>query len=167
MHRHPLDTIVVIEEGRLTCCEQCDMFVMTKALQCGHQNTMACCHGADAKCQCHAIEDAQHSQGIEGTQLGNVRQFKYLGQYLVATDDDWLALHKNLAKACKKWALIPHVLTCEGHSARVSDMFYKAIVQIVLLCGCETWSFTHGMYKVLGCFHHLRGMLVVWNATLR
>jgi hypothetical protein len=33
-------------------------------------------------------------------------------------------------------------------------MFYKAIVQAILLYGCETWTITPAMMKALPGFHH-------------
>ena len=33
-------------------------------------------------------------------------------------------------------------------------MFYKAVVQSVLLFGCETWVITSQVLEVLGGFHH-------------
>jgi hypothetical protein len=74
------------------------------------------------------------------------RAFKYLGRPLSSTDDDWPAIYSNLSKACQCWAMVSWVLTCEGADPRTSAMFYKAIVQSMLLYGSEV--------KALSGFHH-------------
>ena len=69
-------------------------------------------------------------------------------------DDDWPAVYWNLSKACKQWARIAHVLSRTGASPCTSSMFYKAIVQSVLLFGYETWTLSATMLKALGGFHN-------------
>ena len=36
----------------------------------------------------------------------------------------------------------------------MSAMFHKAVVQSVLLCGCETWVITSNVLSVLESLHH-------------
>jgi len=68
--------------------------------------------------------------------------FQYLGRPLSSTDDNWPAIYKNLSNARKHWGVVSRVWTREGADPRVMAMFYKAVVQSVLLYGCETWVVT-------------------------
>ena len=47
-----------------------------------------------------------------------------------------------------------HVLSWAGASLRTSSMFYKAILQSVLLYSSETWTLSSAMLTVLGGFHN-------------
>ena len=89
-----------------------------------------------------------------GEVLEQVNSFKYLGRPLSAFDSDWPALHRNMTRARRQWAMISRVLTREGANPRVSGMFYKAVVQSVLLYGSETWVRTQSMDQMLAGFHH-------------
>jgi len=47
------------------------------------------------------------------------------------------------------------VFACEGVDAKIAAMFYKAVVQSVLLYSSETWVVTPlAVLKVLEGFHH-------------
>ena len=80
--------------------------------------------------------------------------FVYLGRPLSCTNKDWPAIYRNLQKARQRWASVSRVLTREGASPRISGMFYKAVVQSVLLYGSETWNLDSTMLKALEGFHH-------------
>jgi len=41
-----------------------------------------------------------------------------------------------------------------GAHPRIFGMFYKAVVQTVLLFGCESWAMTGAMWTALKGFHH-------------
>lgn len=41
----------------------------------------------------------------------------------------------------------------EGAKSKVMGMFYKAVVQSVLLYGSETWVLTKANYDILNSFH--------------
>jgi hypothetical protein len=49
MWKHPLNTIVILDEGPLSRCEACNMFVTHYALKNGHRNSEQCVRGAEAK----------------------------------------------------------------------------------------------------------------------
>jgi hypothetical protein len=99
-------------------------------------------HDANCKRQRHASKGARWAREIVFTAcnapLNSEHMFKHLGWLLSNTDDEWLALHKNLTKARKRWATVSRVLAREGASPRVLAMFYKVVVQSVPLYGCET-----------------------------
>ena len=89
-----------------------------------------------------------------GAELGTVDIFKYLGRMLSSLDSDWPAVHRNLSRARQRWGSVSRVLAREGANPRISGMFYKAVVQTVLLYGCESWVLSKTMDDVLVRFHH-------------
>ena len=88
-----------------------------------------------------------------GEELEQVEVFKYLGRVIAFDDDDTQVVRGNLRKAHCVWAHVLRVLCTENASAHVCRMFYKAIVQAVLLFGSETWCLTPTMLKCLEGFH--------------
>ena len=86
--------------------------------------------------------------------LTTFTSFKYLGQVLTAADDDWVAVVGNLRKARKSWAGIEMILGWEGVRPRILGVFFKTVVQAVLLFGSETWLMTPLMVRALGIFQH-------------
>ena len=59
--------------------------------------------------------------------------FKYLGRVLTPGDDDWPEVVGNLKKAQKRWARLTSILGREGPKPRVSGIFVKTVVQVVLI----------------------------------
>ena len=57
-----------------------------------------------------------------------VTSFKYLVRVISAADDNWPALVNNLARARKVWNSMPHIISREGTTPRVSGFFFKAVV---------------------------------------
>ena len=51
--------------------------------------------------------------------------------------DDWTVVVGNLRKARNSWAWLSRILVREGVKPRVSGMFFKVVVQAVLLFGLE------------------------------
>ena len=64
-----------------------------------------------------------------------VTSFKYLGRVMTVGEDNWPAVVGNLRKDQKIWARLTRILVREGADLRVSWMFFKALVQSVLLFG--------------------------------
>jgi hypothetical protein len=83
-----------------------------------------------------------------------VETFRYLERLLASNNSDWPTIYYNLKKAQARWGMISRVLERDGASPKAMGMFYKAVVQAVLLYGCETWTLTHPMIKALESFHH-------------
>ena len=101
-----------------------------------------------------ARAEAEMAFKAYGHPLTMVSSFKYLGSVLSASDDDWPAVVANLRKARKKWARHPRILVREGTDARMPGIFYKAVVQVVLLFGLEASVMTLYIGRMLGGFHH-------------
>ena len=65
--------------------------------------------------------------------------FKYLGRMLDRSDDKWPALRHNVGKAHIVWSRLGKLLRREGVDSQMSAMFYRAVLQAVLIFGEETW----------------------------
>ena len=90
-------------------------------------------------------EDAYCIEGVE--------TFKYLGRIFDRSDDNWPAVLWNVGKACRVWDRLGKLLRREGVDAQVSAMFYRAVVQSVLLFGVETWVLSEAMSRQLEGVH--------------
>ena len=99
-------------------------------------------------------ESAERDFQDDGRPIDTVNNFKYLGWVLTVGDDNWLVVVGNLKKAQNSWARLTRILGWEGSKPRVSGMFFKAVVQGVLLFGSETWVLTPCMGRDLGSFQH-------------
>ena len=86
--------------------------------------------------------------------LETVTLFKYSGQVMTMGDDDCLAVMIKLKNLRKSRAQLMRILVREGVNLRVSGMFFKAVVQVVLLFGSETWVMTPCMEWDLGILQH-------------
>ena len=62
---------------------------------------------------------------------------KYLNYIITSLDDAFPELVGNLHNARKRWVRLLIILQREGANPRVSGMFFKAVVQAVLLFGSE------------------------------
>jgi len=91
---------------------------------------------------------------IDGTPIESVGSFRYLGRQEARNDTDWGALYTNLRRARYKWYKLSKLLHIESANPRIFGMFYKAVVQTVLLFGCESWTMTDAMWTVLKGFHY-------------
>ena len=85
-----------------------------------------------------------------GRPLEMVTSFRYLGRVILAADENWPALIRNMAKARVVWRNIMNILSMEGARPWVHKFFFKAIVQSVLLFCAKTWVVAPRMGKVLG-----------------
>ena len=64
----------------------------------------------------------------------------------------------ELKKARKSWARSTRILGQEGAEPRMFRMFFKAVVQLVLICGSEMWVLTpagNGTWAVLSTGLHV------------
>ena len=107
--RHVRDTIIILEEGNLPHprCENCDMFVLWRALNGRHKSTMMCKRVAERKCrrlvEAEIRESTKMAFEVYGQQIQSVPRFTYLGRVMTAGDDDWMEVAENLAKVRKSW----------------------------------------------------------------
>jgi len=85
--------------------------------------------------------------------LDKVESFCYLGQILAQDDEDVRAVWIQIKKAHGTWARVGQVLQADNTPPKVSAMFYKVVVQSVLLYGSETWNLTKTALARLEGFH--------------
>ena len=89
-----------------------------------------------------------------GRHLVAVAEFKYLGRFLTASDDNCPAVVDNLTKAQKRRARVSRILGQEVAYPRTSRKFYKSVVQVILLFGAKLWVVSPWTGRTLGGFHH-------------
>ena len=117
VHRHVLDTVVMLEEGNLPHprCSRCDIQVPRRALNGRHPGTAQCAEGAERKrwrlAETETRENSERAFEAYGAPIESVSEFKYLGRILTATDDDWPAVAGNLSKAKRSWGRLAKVLS--------------------------------------------------------
>ena len=70
-----------------------------------------------------------------GTQLKYVPLFKYLGQMLSPSDNNWLAVEQNFLWVRRKWVRLVKLLGMEEADKRTAGRFYLAVVQAVISLG--------------------------------
>ena len=70
-----------------------------------------------------------------------------MGPVLKVVDNNWLMAVGNLGKERKSWAQLAKILRREDSNPRGSGMFFKAVVQAVLLFRLETWVLTPHMER--------------------
>jgi hypothetical protein len=159
LHHHPQDLIVLPSEGTVPYpkCKRCGMQTKVGALYGKHQRTWPCREGWERKKQHEATETAQVALArtftAYGEDLKRVEVFKYLGRLLAYDDNNSQAMRANLKKARKSWARVSRVLRAENASLKVCGVFYKAVVQAVLLFGSEMWKLSPLSLKSLEGFH--------------
>ena len=69
-----------------------------------------------------------------------MNNFKYLGRILNDNDNDLSAVEAQLTKARMTWGRIGKVINKRsGSNIKIMSIFYKVIVQSVLLYGSESW----------------------------
>jgi hypothetical protein len=153
--RHPADVIIVEEEGLLPQCTKCGLFQRLVDLK--HQTTLDCIKATATRARRQDAKVQQQSTEvrftINGCQVKNVNEFKYLGRILDNKDSDIPAVEQNLRKARQKWGRISRILSKESAKPRVMASFYKAIVQSVLLYGSESWVISERTLLKLRSFH--------------
>ena len=81
--------------------------------------------------------------------LETVATFKCLERVMTACDDEWTAVAGNFVESWKSWGWLSRILSWEGADKRVSENFSKAVVQVILLFGEETWVLTLRIERAL------------------
>ena len=135
-------------------CRNCDMLVPWKALNGTHRCTAQCTRGEERKRRRLAVEEEREvitrTFSAYGRPLEMVTSLKYLGQVISTADDDWTAVMNKLSQERKVWSRMANIRSREGEAPQVSGFFFKAVVQVVLLFGEDTWVFTPWIGKALG-----------------
>ena len=131
-----------------------DILVLWKALNGTHRRMAQCTRGAEQRRRRLAAEEEREvtvrAFRAYGRPLEMANSFKYLWRVISATDNNWLAVVRNLAQAKTVWRRMPWILNREEATPRVSGFFFKAVIQAVLIFRAETWVVTPRMGMALG-----------------
>ena len=68
---------------------------------------------------------------------------------ILAFDNNWPVVVANIWKTRKKWDRISRILGREDADAKTLGIFYKVMVQTVLMFGSEMWVMTPCTDKIL------------------
>jgi hypothetical protein len=92
---------------------------------------------------------------VKGEKINIVKQFKYLGRIIDDNDNDLAAVEAQLKKARMTWGRIGKILKKKTNSnPKIMSIFYKVIIQSVLLYGSESWVLNNLAKEKLQSFHH-------------
>ena len=158
--RHHWDLVRIPEEGGapLPQCEKCGLQLPWTALNGVHPGSASCRKGEERKRQRKAIETLRRSNNVRFTAgdatLETVQEFRYLGRVLTKMDNDLPAATRQLQKARVRWARLARVLRQEDIQPSIASIFYKVIIQAVLLFGSETWDVSPSMLARFEGFHY-------------
>jgi len=159
MHRCPCDSIHVTDESLepWNKCELCSLQCPLPAWR-SHTESATCVRGRIAKRSRDTankiLQADEQVFTVDGTPVESVGSFRCSGRQEAWNDSDWGALHADLRRARYKWHKLSKLLHREGANPMIFGMFHKAVVQTVLLFGCESWTVTDAMWTVLKGFHH-------------
>eukprot|EP00956_Cyclotella_meneghiniana_P003690 scaffold4479_cov46-Cyclotella_meneghiniana.AAC.3 len=152
---HPRDYVSIPGEGVYPKCMRCGMQTNPTATR--HTASQLCKDGKVKLQQLAASIASARSLDVVftacGEDLEQVEVFKYLGRLMSMDDNDIQAVRKNPSKARKSWRMLSRLLREENAEPRVCGMFYKAVIQLVLLYGSETSALTATARKCLEGFH--------------
>ena len=85
--------------------------------------------------------------------IEGVDTFKYMGRILYWSYDNWLEVLWNIGKVRRVWNRLRKMPLREGAEPRVSAMFYREVVQAVIIFGAETWVLSELMSRNLEGVH--------------
>ena len=85
--------------------------------------------------------------------MDNLTTFRYLVKPLDQIDDDWPAVRRNIMRARSVWGRLGTFIRREGAEPKVSEIFYRAVVQAIILYGLEAWVLLASMAKRLEGTH--------------
>ena len=165
--RHPLDKVSIPGEGVYPQCQNCGVQTNPRRLGRGHEGTAMCRVDGERRRQLEARKRAalalRQQFFANDETLKRVEVFKYLRRLLTQPDEDAQTVRANLVKARKCWARVSRVLRGEQASPRVSAVFYRAVVQSVLLYCSESWVLTPALLARLEGFH----VRAAWRMAVR
>lgn len=161
--RHPDDIIIISEEGILPQCHECGLF---------QQNVNSEKHLSSEDCKKYAERRKRRKNEqikmaannvtfkVQNDIINNVKQFKYLGRIIQNNDDDLPAIEAQIKKAKMMWGNIIKILKYKNGNKnkkinpKTMSIFYKVIVQTILLYGSETWVVCETGRRKLSSFHN-------------
>lgn len=155
LRRHPRDYVDVEGHGVYPKCQFCGM-QSDPLIASSHEESKYCREERERIVQANAAAANLRALNVGFTAyeepLERVEVFKYLGRLLTMDDTDTQAIRANLAKARTVWKKFHKLLRGQNMSPRVCGMFFKAVIQAVLLYGSESWVLTDSALRCLEGF---------------
>ena len=156
--RHPDAIIIIQQEGLLPRCQECGLF-QGNVNSARHLQSEECKKYANIKnnrrfdlCQ-KSADNVKFT--VSGEEIKMVSEFKYLGRILTNNDMDLKAVESQLVKARRVWGMIGKIVKKKSHcNPRIMSIFYKVIVQTVLLYGSESWVMSTLARNKVNSFHN-------------
>ena len=134
------------------------MFVLWGALNRRHPTMDLCRRVEENKLQCLVADEERTGDYTESKACSHpltmVSSLKHPRRVLSASDYDWSEVVVNIHKSWKKWVCLSRILGQDGVDATTVGLFYKEVVQAILLFGSETWFVNPFIGRMLGIFHH-------------
>ena len=135
-------------------CDQCEMKIPAARIF-KHRQTDKCNKVMEIRLWRREVEMAARCGKMEfslereegDNMMEGVATFRYLGRTLDQTDDDWTEVRRNIVRARFFWWGLGTLLQWEGADPRVAEIFYRAVVQAILMYGLETWVLLAEMEK--------------------
>jgi len=155
--RHPHCTLAFFNELTTIACPDCDRRTAVAQLT-RHRNSEACRAQSRRTRRLVAVNTSITAADVRfhiaNTQLEEARVFKYLGKPTPSYCTDITAVLYNITKARRKWTMLRRIIAAQFLPPTIASIFYKAVVQSVLLYGSETWVLTKRILDTLEAFHH-------------
>ena len=107
------------------------------------------------------------SISVNTNPLESAADFTYMVRTVAYKNSDWLALYQNLRKARRRWGMVGKVVTKMGATTQELGMLYNETLQLVLLCGSDSWVMMGAILKVLEGFHHWESRQIMGTTTHR
>ena len=84
--------------------------------------------------------------------LEPVAAFMCLGHMVAYNNRGWMSLYQNLRNMQRRWEIVGKVVSKTGSTVQDRGVLYKAVIQLVLLYGSESWVVMGEMLNVLEGF---------------
>ena len=78
-----------------------------------------------------------------------VSKFKDLGRPPDQMNDDWLVVQQNIKWVRRVWERLGEMLRREGEDSKVAEMFYREVLQAVLLFRSGYWFLSTSMERIV------------------
>lgn len=156
-HRHPQSVLEFAGEQERGICPDCGLSIATAQMN-RHRDSASCKNHQKRTRRLEGIrqtlEATERRFTVGGTTLKVAEVFKYLGKPTPPYCTDITAVQYNIKRARSKWAMLRSILVSQNMPPTIASIFYKAVVQAVLLYGSETWVLTKRTLGMLQTFHN-------------
>ena len=142
MYQHWKAQVLILQEGvaPFPQCPSCGMHMHTAKILC-YQQANRCNQAKQMRLQSRNAEIAQRPGDTkfrlyhrkDDTLVEGAMQFQYLGRTLEETESNLVEVHQNISKVRAVWQRLEKLLRQEGENIRISDLFYREVMQTLLM----------------------------------